>query len=318
MENDDLIDVARSRYSDWAGAPHGFGLYEPSDEYLESASETMQRAAMKRWFLARYCDPARETPYESTAGGYIWIHGGPFDPGDEMTPRFCHVVDYDVIDQLAIDLRRAGGHQWAPIWHEGNYDERYAVELASPDEPLVKLRDRLAQALSVLALQGDGAAMRLLPNLALGSAISAFEAFLWETVAYWVENDEGVLRNIVTKLPDMKDTPIKLGDIFAHHDGLRERIKGYLQNLVWHRWDKVAQLFAYGFGFRPPSFKPFDEALVRRHHIVHRGGFDKAGVAVVISSAEVAELANSIESFANEVHAMIAARGESHGAADDI
>jgi hypothetical protein len=305
MASDDYRDQVLSAHSDWAGAPHGFGLYEPDDAELEAATEQAQRAAMKRWFLARYCDPARETPFESAAGGYIWIHGGPYDPGEEMTPRFCHVVDYDVIDQLAIDLRREGGRQWAPIWHEDAYDTRYEIDLPTPDAPLVGLKDRLAQALSLLALQGDKDAMRLVRNLAFGSAISAFEAFLWETVVYWVENDKSVLRSIVTKLPDMKDVPIKLGDIFGHHDGLQERVKGYLQNLVWHRWDKVAQLFAYGFGFKTPSFKPFEDALVRRHHIVHRSGFDQQGVAVVISHADVAELADLVESFAQEVHALI-------------
>lgn len=318
MNSDDYQDVVLSHHSDWASAPHGFELYDPDDAELEIASEEGQREAMKRWFLARYCDPAHETPYESAAGGYIWIYGGPYDPGEQLSDRFCHVVDSDVIEQLAIDLRLEAGHQWAPKWHEEDYDERYEIDLPNPDAPLVGLKDRLAKALSVLELQGDEAAMGLVPNLAFGSAISAFEAFLWETVAYWAENDDAVLRNIVTKLPDMKDVPIKLGDIFGHYEGLRERVKGYLQNLVWHRWDKVAQLFAYGFGFKTPSFKPFDEALVRRHHIVHRGGFDKEGVAVVISHEDVAELTGLIEAFAQEVHALIVDHVAAKGADADF
>ena len=305
MAHDDYQETVLSHHAEWAGAPHEFEIYDPDDDELEAASVEAQRNAMRRWFLARFCDRAHDTPYESAAGGYIWINGGPFDPGEQLTVRFCHVVDYDVIDQLAIDLRLEGGHQWAPVWHGEGYDERYEIELANPDDPLVRLKARLAQALSVLALQGDEAAMRLVPNLAFGSAISAFEAFLWETVAYWAENDETVLRNIVTTLPDMKEVPIKLGDIFGHYAGLRERVKGYLQNIVWHRWDKVAQLFAYGFGFKMPSFKPFDDALVRRHHIVHRSGFDQDGVAVVITHADVVKLAGLIDGFAQEVHALI-------------
>ena len=318
MPLEDFPDELLSDLPDRDESSHGAELYDPDDAELEAASEVARRRAMMKWFLARYCDPAHETPYESREGGYIWINGGPYDPGEQLTDRFSHVVDQELIDQLANDLRLDGGHEWAPIRHDDDYDERYDIQLADPDDPLVSLKDRLAQALSVLALQGPQPAMQLVPQLAFGSAISAFEAYLWETVAYWVENDDEVLRNIVTKLPDMKEVQIKLGDIYGHYDGLSERVKGYLQNIVWHRWDKVAQLFAYGFGFQPPSFKPFDEALVRRHHIVHRSGFDKNGVAVIITHEDVAELCGLIEVFAQEVHALIVQHFGFKAVADDL
>lgn len=150
--------------------------------------------------------------------------------------------------------------------------------------------------------------MALVPNFVFGAAISTLEAFLWETVAYWVDNDETVLRGIVTKMPDLTGATIKLGDIFDEPAGLKLRVKIYLQNLVWHRWEKVAQLFLHGFGFKMPSVKPFANALVKRHHIVHRSGHDMDGAAVAVSVEDCAELSSQVEEFAQEIHARVAER----------
>ena len=58
--------------------------FEVDDDWLRTADPDDQRTAMQEWFLARYCDPAEETPYNGREGGYLYIHGGPFDPADEL------------------------------------------------------------------------------------------------------------------------------------------------------------------------------------------------------------------------------------------
>jgi hypothetical protein len=47
-------------------------------------------------------------------------------------------------------------------------------------------------------------------------------------------------------MPDLKDQPLKLGQIFEQYDITEARVMLYLQNLVWHRWDKMAQLINIG------------------------------------------------------------------------
>ena len=93
MPLDDFPDELLSDLPDWDGSSHSSEFYDPDDAELEAVSEVAQRRAMMKWFLARYCDPAQETPYESREGGYIWINGGPYDPGEQLTDRFSHVVD---------------------------------------------------------------------------------------------------------------------------------------------------------------------------------------------------------------------------------
>ena len=40
------------------------GAFEPDDDWLASAPKELQIAAMRRWFLDRFEDPANETPWD--------------------------------------------------------------------------------------------------------------------------------------------------------------------------------------------------------------------------------------------------------------
>jgi hypothetical protein len=194
------------------------GPFNPSDDWIRTAEKSEQRIAMRGWFLARYCDPSTETPYNSDEGGFVWINGGPYDPAEELSERFDGLVEDALIESLVRDLYIETGSDWAPIRHaipdDFDYDERFSLWLASPDEPLQRLKDRLRQGQVVLTLDGDENARALAQRFVYSNAIAVLEAFLWETVTYWVEHDEQVLRSIVMRIPTLRDIPMKLGEIF--------------------------------------------------------------------------------------------------------
>jgi hypothetical protein len=281
---------------------------EPDDNELMRADRERQIELMRDWFRARYCDPAHETPYESREGGYIWIWGGPYYADEELQGRFSHVVEDDVIEELADDLNRDGGYEWAPVRRhdDRDYEDLFGLDFDQPADPLTRLHERLAGSTSVLSLEGAGSTMEHLARMAFGAAISALEAYLWETVAYWAKSNREVLKGIVRNIPELRDKPIKLGDVFDEHEGIEARVMLYLQNLVWHRFDKAAMLLRHGLGIKLPSFKPFQEALTKRHDIVHRSGHDTEGNAVVVTAQDARELATAVEDFASKVYQAIA------------
>jgi DNA-binding MarR family transcriptional regulator len=298
---DDLPDPAEN----WAPEPR----FSPDDDELRLADRDQQIELMREWFLSRYCDPANETPYESAEGGYIWIWGGPYYAEEELQERFAGVVDDETIEALADDLNSDGIYEWAPIRSDddSDYEDRFGLEIdpTRPDAPLYKLRDRLAQALSVLSLRGNAQAMEQLPKMVFGAAISALEAYLWETVALWAKGNREVLKAIVTGMPALRDQQIKLGEVFDVHDGIEARVMIYLQNIVWHRFDTVAKLLRQGLGVKPPSFKAFVKALERRHDIVHRSGHDKDGNPVAVTADDAKALAAEVEEFACKLYQAI-------------
>ena len=67
---------------------------------LKKLSKDEQIDMMRTWFSERFEDPAQRTPYESREGGYIWIHGGPFEADDVLRNEFDGFAKSEAIDEL--------------------------------------------------------------------------------------------------------------------------------------------------------------------------------------------------------------------------
>lgn len=279
------------------------GPFDPNDHWLRSAEEVQQLIAMRAWFHARYCDPAYETPYNGREGGYLFVDGGPYNPATELHGRFSGIVDDKLIERVVDEMVDEVGDQWAPIKREppDDYDARFDLELVDADEPLRRVRKRLADCSQVLDLQGGAEAVALARRLVFSAVIGVLESFLWELSQHWIEASDDALRGCVTKLPAIRDEQIKLGDVFERHENIRVYVKGHLQKTVWHRWDKVGAIYRSGLGITLPSVKVFDDALVKRHDIVHRSGRTKDGEEVDVTHTEIDDLSRAVERFAEEV-----------------
>jgi hypothetical protein len=309
MDDNELGNLPPEAFSTWDAD----GPFDPQDHWLRTASKDHQVIAMRAWFLDRYCDPAHNTPYNGREGGFQFIHGGPFDPADVLPNRFARTVEDDMIQEVLDELHQRVGDEWAPVQHSvpDDYDDDYGVTIEDNGQPLARLRDRLAQSKQVLSLQGNFSVQLLARNLAFGSVITSLESFLWETVTYWVDHDDATVINIVTKIQAFRDQPLKLGRIFEKRETLKNDIKAYLQNLVWHQWNKVVPLFTLGLGIDSPSFQQFDGALIKRHDIVHRSGLSKTGVRVNVEVAEIEALCEQIIQFASKINELTNRRGTS-------
>ncbi|MEX5748921.1 hypothetical protein [Massilia sp. X63] len=281
---------------------------EIDDHWLKSAPPHLQKQAMQEWFLSRYCDPAIETPYMSSEGGYIFVHGGPYDPDEVIQDRFHNSVPYRVMKSLINDLIDKTGSEWAPRDWEDDYFDALDVYVKNSKEPRNVLETRLDQIIEILSVQGTPQALTLLEQLSFSSAITAFESYLWETMSYAVESDPKSLQDIVTKHKAFSEQPMLLGDIYKKLDSIKDMVKAYLQNLVWHRFDVVAPLMAHGLRVKLPSFKPFIDAVIKRHDIVHRSGFSKTGEPITVSRAEIKTLIGTIRAFADELEHALSVR----------
>lgn len=277
--------------------------FDPNDNWIKSAPCELQIEAMRRWFSDRYEDPANETPYNGSEGGYQFINGGPCDPNDEIQARFGHVVDYELIDELIQELHAEVGDQWAPI--RMDYDHELSVPVMHRADPNRMLSDRLTQIDAVLTITGTAQATQFTIQLAHGAVITALESYLWDTVAYWTTHDESTLCDFVATNRDFQAMKLPLSTIFERLKGLKHEVESYLQDFVWHRLDKVKPLMEQSLKINVPQIRDLMKEVLVRHDIVHRGGRTKGGDPVTVSADHVRDAAEKVRAFVNSIEAAI-------------
>lgn len=277
--------------------------YEVNDDWLLNASENDQIAAILNWFYARYCDPAHETPCMSSEGGYIWIHGGPYDAREEIEERFNGLVPDEVLEYAVEHTASTGTYDWAPTSLK-YYDDSYDVSVYAEDEPITGLEAQLDKMKDVLSLSGSANTKEIARNLVYAGVISALETFLWQTMTFWINNREETVKQLITNHPHFRDRSVRLGDIYSLKNKLVDEIKVHMQNIVWHNPQQVAPMFKYGVGINL-GFKNFDDEMQTRHNIVHRSGHDFDGNRIAITEEKVRQLMSKVWKFAESTNEKI-------------
>lgn len=306
MNYDDYDD--RPELPSVAGDPDAV-KFEPNDQWLKTAPRELQIEAMRQWFYARYQDPANDTPYNGREGGYLFIHGGPYDPDEEIQERFSEVVEYEVMEELINDLVGEYGDQWAPVDHDQDYSEWEYEEALSQiedeDSPISVLKQKLSRVEEILTAPTSDHIKQMITQLAHGAAIAALEAYLLEVTVWRALNDDGSLRSFVANNTDPKlgGGSFKLSEIHQKMDGLKKQVFAYLQTYVWHRLDDVKTIFENSFKIKFPKVSELMGDILVRHDIVHRGGKNKAGDLVTVTADDVREVTERIKVFANALEA---------------
>ncbi len=107
---------------------------------------------MVNWFYENFEDPAQETPYNGREGGYLYIHGGPYEAADYIPDAFPDATEEEHIE--AIDQIDAEGPEFAPAGHriqppDEDYDDR------EPPPPLDYRLDLLALQMDTIGRHVD-------------------------------------------------------------------------------------------------------------------------------------------------------------------
>jgi hypothetical protein len=282
--------------------------FEPRDEWLRAAAPGLQQEAMRLWFVSRYWDPANDTPYNSEEGGYLYIHGGPYDAAEELYDRFGDQVPEEVIQAVVEDVESDGITEWAPIHTEPDYDVDFEYKANARDDPYQFFTARIQEVDALLVGAIPDPLQPHLRQLLYSSLIAALETYLADTVSYWVAIDKGVFRQFVTSCEEFKQQKFALTQIFERMETLEKEVETYLQQLTWHRLDKVGPLMTDTLGIALPSIGTLMKQILVRHDIVHRGGKTKEGKAVIIGNSQLSGLRESVMTFADAVEAALRTR----------
>jgi hypothetical protein len=226
MEYDYDMDDDRPDLPPEAGelTPHGF---EPYNDWLRIAEPELRHEAMREWFLTRYRDPAHDTPHDSEVG-YIYINGGPYDAEEELYKRFGGSLEDDDIRDVIDDVESDGITEWAPI-HEPDYDTDFELETDERENPYQFLERRVRDLEVLEATPVDAQRQPLLRQIVYSSLIGALEAYLADTMSYWLATDEQVFCKFVSTTHEFKQQKLSLSEIFDRADGLKGEVEQHLQ-----------------------------------------------------------------------------------------
>lgn len=278
--------------------PTGF---QPNDEWLKTAEPALCHEAMRTWFVTRYRDPANDTPYNSEEGGYLYIHGGPYDAAEQLYGRFGDLFIDKAVRAVVDDVESDGILEWAPIHTEPDYDRDFEFEANERGDPYQFFERRLNDLDALVAAEVDGQRQPLLRQLLYSSLITALEAYLADTTSYWLSVDTTAFRKFVSTFDEFKHQKLTVSQIFDRLDTLEEDVERHLHQLVWHRLDKVVPLMADSLGIARPAIGELMRHILVRHDIVHRGGRTKDGDGVTVTSEDWNELRGAVVAFVDEI-----------------
>lgn len=283
---------------------------EVDDEWLAAARADEQIKAMRLWFLARYCDPAEETPYVSDAGGYIFTRGGPYDPDDVLQERFDSLVEFETIRELVEELYGEVGDEWAPTTLTAE-DEWEDVFVDTASGPIKRLRARLDELATLSQLDGPPMSRILLRQLVYAGIITALETYLWEMAVYWLANDPDALTRILEGVQQYRQTIAELGgDTPENRIRIQVEIENRLNHsTVWHRWAKNRPILQLILGVDLQPHDRLEHPTRVRHDISHRGGKDTDHNPVDLSAEDIESLRLTVLGFAEALQQAVDGRG---------
>lgn len=271
--------------------------HEVSAEDLRLADKETQISVMKTWFFQHYEDPAEHTPYESREGGYIYIWGGPYEAIEELETEFGNLISKENITELSEDLGKIS-EKWSGKPRQEGFDDYLIAAIANLSEYLSNFQNIIIDIDKLLETQVHCSVSTCFHRLLYVNVITAMETYLSDAFINTVMNDDRLLRRFIETTPEFQKDKIPLSDVFRTMEGIRDKTQNYLAKIVWHRLDKVKELYSHTLEVEfPQDLKKLLYAVILRHDIVHRNGKTKDGKDLLIMSSDVGDLIKTVEAF---------------------
>ncbi|ESZ64721.1 hypothetical protein [Mesorhizobium sp. L103C131B0] len=136
-------------------------------------------------------------------------------------------------------------------------------------------------------------------RMMLVQRVAMVEAYLADRLITLVTNFPDVAKKLVLGHHPLKGQSFPLEAIVANPGLVTEKITSYLKSLMYHELGLVAKLYRVALDVEifpdPISERVMKDAMVNRHHCVHRDGKDNSGN--VLTAIDAAYVAQARESF---------------------
>ena len=136
-------------------------------------------------------------------------------------------------------------------------------------------------------------------RLYYANLISLMEKYLYDLFIYEISSN----REAIVKLGlqnRFKSESLKIPYLLNHT--VEEYLINVMKHVVWHRLNDIDVLFKNALGIKFNISTELLEVLNKRHHIVHRNGYDLVGRKIVISDEDLQSCVCLINAFVSEMN----------------
>jgi hypothetical protein len=271
---------------------------------IKALSRQRQIDKMRDWFFEHFEDPAQNTPYESAEGGYIWIHGGPYDAREELENEFSDEAKSGAIEELVEELNNECW-EWAGTLDASDYEYLEPdLKIRSGDDPYkvlckrMRLIKTLIPKLSELNLEQASLQRQLL----FSSCITALETYFSDCFTIEIKKDKANIKRLFSFETTLKSLTVGYGDLLDPRFNPKKLALDFVERTSFHNLPRIKRLFKGVLDRDLGDIGKLKVAIDKRHDLVHRAGKTRDGKLVKIKDAEITELANIIESFCSCHH----------------
>lgn len=161
----------------------------------------------------------------------------------------------------------------------GPDEEDYYYE--PPDDPFSVSKEALGYLADMVGSKSPANDPQFTNRLIFSGAVSAFEAYLGDTLINAVKGQKEVRDKLLQSNKQLGEIKFSAAELATDSDTIAKRIVAELRAVLYHNLKAVTVLYKDAFGLDlMPSKTQRDilfPAMILRHHCVHRNGQDKEG-----------------------------------------
>ena len=174
----------------------------------------------------------------------------------------------------------------------GDLEDLWEVEGKTPEDIFHEIIEN-SNIILLLSHQMNQHVQKNLFVMLHGHIVASIESYLSSTFIEMVLEHDKLLRNLIESDPTFSNRKFTMKEIFIKQENLKQDIKKYLREIIFHNIKKVKELYKsvldVNFG---SDIEWLFIAVTKRHHCVHRAGYDKDGNEIDLSVDSIKTLMN--------------------------
>jgi len=206
------------------------------------------------------------------------------------------------VDNGEIDV-----HFGMPYYPESDYDQDELEWFIGSKTQIEIFNNQIKSVEKLLEVEVDEETFFSLLVMLHGHVVAAIEAYLASTFIHQVTNSEELTRKLIETDPTFSKMKFTLKEIFEKQEGLKLTVATYLKDLIFHDLKKVKPMYKDVLECEFGDITWLFQAVLTRHHCVHRAGLDKEGEQVEISIGSIKELVAKAVALTSEIEKKVSA-----------